>query len=208
MPNNLPEGNPIPKETLRCLYLDEKKSLAEIATVLGVSVHKVTYWMQRYQIPRRKRFEANYLKHNPNGEPFVIKTELTIEEDKLKSLALGLYWGEGDKATSHAVRVTNSDPGVINKFHEFLLTICQARPDKIGYYLLTFKDNDVNKAKRYWANSLGIHPDNIRTCKPVHSLGKGTYRKISKFGVMTIGFFNTHLKNWIMAELGKLGLVR
>lgn len=208
MPNNLPKGNPIPEIILQRLYLDEKKSLAEIASTLDVSVHKVTYWMWKYKITTRSISEAVYLKHNPGGEPFKIKADLTLEEEKLKSLSLGLYWGEGNKTSSHAVRVTNSDPGVINKFHEFLLNICQVRTDKIGYYLQTFKDNDMDKARHYWASNLKIDPNQIRTGKPVHSLGKGTYKKINRFGVMTIGFFNTHLKDWIMGELGKLGMVR
>lgn len=176
MPSNLPKYSPISENSLRELYLMQKKSLSEIAFILNVSVHKVRYWMEKYKIMTRCISDAAYLKHNPGGEPFKIKVDLTLEEEKSKSLALGLYWGEGNKVSSHAVRVTNSDPGVINRFYEFLLTICQVRPDKAG--------------------------------KPIHSLGKGTYRKISEHGVMTIGFFNTHLKTWIMRQLGELGMVR
>ena|SRR3989344_154979 len=208
MSSNLLKHSPISEISLRELYLMQKKSLSEIAFILNVSVHKVRYWMEKYKIMTRCISDAAYLKHNPGGEPFKIKVDLTLEEEKSKSLALGLYWGEGNKVSSHAVRVTNSDPGVINRFHEFLLTICQVRTDKIGYYLQTFKDNDVDNAKRYWANYLGINPEKILAGKPIHSLGKGTYKKICEHGVMTIGFFNTHLKAWIMRQLGELGMVR
>lgn len=208
MPNNLPKGNPIPESVLRKLYFDRKQSLSEVGKTLNVSVHKVRYWMGKNNIMSRCISDATYLKHNPEGEPYKIKVDLTLKEEKTKSLALGLYWGEGNKVSSHAVRVTNSDPGVINRFHEFLLTICQVKAEKIGYYLQTFKDNDVDRAKRYWANCLGINHEEILAGKPVHSLGKGTYKKVSEHGVMTIGFFNTHLKAWIMRQLGELGMVR
>jgi hypothetical protein len=164
--------------------------------------------MRKYKIVTRSISDAVYLYHNPEGEPFEIKTVLTLEEEKLRSLALGLFWGEGNKASSHAVRITNSDPGVIRQFHKFLIEICQVKVEKIGYYLQTFKDNDMNSAKRHWASCLSINPEKIHTCNPVHSLGKGTYRKINRFGVMTIAFSNTHLKTWILVELGKLGMVR
>ncbi|HAS69167.1 TPA: hypothetical protein DCS00_03320 [Candidatus Collierbacteria bacterium] len=194
------------KDELKELYIDKKQSLSEIAIKLGFKTHKVIYWMDKYGIVRRKRSEANYIKHNPDGEPFCIKTRLTRDEVKLKYLALGLYWGEGNKTTSYAVRVTNSDPGVIKQFMLYLRIICRAKEDKFGYYLQTFKDNDLVKARKYWGRMLGIDPDTIKTTKPIHSMGKGTYKKICKHGVMTVGFFNTHLKSYIMNELGKLGM--
>ncbi len=188
MPNNLPKGNPIPEDILRKLYIEQKKSLAGVASALSVSVHKVQYWMEKYEIMTRSISEAVYLKLNPDGEPFRVKLSLSLEEEKLKSMALGLYWGEGNKIARSGLRVTNSDPGVIKKFQEFLLSICQVRINKIGYYLQTFKDIDIDKAKHYWANSLSIDPNQIHTCKPVKSMGMGTYKKISEHGVMTIAF--------------------
>lgn len=197
----------IPTENeLRKLYIDRKQSLSEIANKLSFSVHKITYWMSAYQIPRRKQSEANYIKANPNGEPFCIKKRLTRDEVKLKYLALGLYWGEGNKTTNHAVRVTNSDPGVIKEFILYLRKICGAREDKIRFYLQTFKDNDLVVARKYWGEKLEIRSDIINTTKPIHSMGKGSYKKVCKYGVMTVGFFNTHLKTYIMKELGKLGM--
>ncbi|TRZ47854.1 hypothetical protein D4S03_10950 [bacterium] len=197
----------IPTESeLRELYVEKKLSLSEIATKLNFSVHKITYWMSSYKIPCRKRSEANYIKHNPDGEPFKIKTRLTRDEVKLKYMALGLYWGEGNKTTNYAVRVTNSDPGVIRQFMSYLIDICRIKEEKLGFYLQTFKDNDLVVARKYWGDSLGIDSQLIKTTKPIHSMGKGSYKKICKYGVMTIGFFNTHLKAYIMDELGKLGM--
>jgi len=197
----------IPTELeLRKLYLERKQSLSEISKTLGFKTHKIIYWMSKYGIARRRQSEANYIKANPDGEPFCIKRRLTRDEVKLKYLALGLYWGEGNKTTNYAIRVTNSDPGVIKQFMRYLKNICQVRENKLCFYLQTFKDNDLVVAREYWGEKLEILPEIIHTAKPIHSMGKGTYKKICKYGVMTIGFFNTHLKSYIMDELGKLGM--
>lgn len=197
----------IPTESeLRELYLVKKQSLSEIAKNLDLKTHKIIYWMDKYGISRRIRSEANYIKANPNGEPFCIKKRLTRDEIKLKYLALGLYWGEGNKTTNHAIRVTNSDPGVIKQFVRYLKIICQIREGKLCFYLQTFKDNDLVIAREFWGGMLDIEPSTIKTTNPIPSMGKGTYKKISKYGVMTVGFFNTHLKTYIMNELKKMGM--
>lgn len=197
----------IPTESeLRFMYQDEKLSLSEIGSFTSSKVHKILYWMDKYGIPRRNRTEANYLKHNPCGEPFEIKKKLTREEVKLKYLALGLYWGEGGKTVRHSVKIVNSDPGVIQIFVRYLIKICNVRLDKIHYYLQTFKDNDILEAKRFWAKELMISHDIIHTCSPVRSLGKGTYQNISKYGVMSAEVGNVHLKSYIMKEIAKLSI--
>lgn len=191
---------------LRDLYIRHKKSLSEIASITGFKIHKIIYWMDRYGIKRRVRSEANYIKANPDGEPFKIKKKLTRDEVKLKYLALGLYWGEGGKNEKLGVRIANSDPGVIREFYFYLVNICRVRKDKIHFYLQTFKDNDMVAAKEYWAEALTIPADRINTGTPVHSLGKGTYKRISKYGVITLGFFNTHLQSYIMKEIAKISI--
>lgn len=191
---------------LNYLYLEKKLSLSEIADYTGFKTHKIIYWMDKFGIKRRIRSEANYIKANPKGEPFTVKNRLTRDEAKLKYLALGLYWGEGGKAANYGVRITNSDPGVIKVFLEYLRKICRAKEDKIHFYLQTFKDNDIEIAKGYWSEQLKVGPKRINTGTPIPSMGKGTYKKISTYGVMSLGFFNSHLQSYILNELGKLGM--
>lgn len=196
---------PISKQTLEDLYQSKLKSLSEISELSGISIHKVIYWMDKYQIDRRKRSEANYLKHNPFGNPFSIKKRLNLNEIKLKYLALGLYWGEGTKTNRQQIRITNSDPKLLLHFRDFLITICQVNPLKIHYYLQTFKDIPIDKANKYWSNNLNISPALIKCSKPIPPQGKGTYRNISKFGVLTIQVSNIYLREYLFTELKKIG---
>ncbi len=168
------------------------------------SVHKVVYWMRRYKIARRTRSEANYLKYNPNGDPFNIKTELNSEEQFLKGLGMGIYWGEGAKTSDHSLRVANTDVGIIRAFRYFLLTICGLKRDKISYSLICFNDINPKLARNYWSKELGILPEKFGKITVIPKQGKGTYKRKSLFGVCTIQASNIKLRNWMMGELDLL----
>ncbi len=98
--------------------------MKQLADKLNCSEHKIVYWMDKYKINRRNRSDALYVRLNPAGDPFQIKTILTSEECKLYGLGLGIYWGEGEKNTKHQLRVANTDPDVIQVFAKFLTEIC------------------------------------------------------------------------------------
>ncbi len=193
------------KEDLQKLYISGM-SMPKIAKKLKCSPHKIVYWMKQYNIDRRTRSEATYLVNNPKGDPFNLEdiNNLSKEDMFLFGLNIGLYWGEGDKTTKHAIRVTNSDPYVIIRFRDFLLNICKLESTKIRYYLICFNDIDPNAAKKYWSNLLQISPDKFGKIVEIPTQGKGTYNKKSKYGVCTIYAGNMKLKSWILNEIEKL----
>jgi len=194
---------PISQEQLSTLYASGK-SMMDISKHLECSVHKVVYWMSKYGIKRRSFSEAVYLAENPNGDPFQIKTLLSPEEKFLYGLALGIYWGEGEKISRGHVRVTNSDPYVILSFRKFLNTICRVDPSRIHYYLICFNDSVIDDVSSFWARMLEISKDKFGKIVQIKPQGKGTYKKKSKYGVCTIDVTNTKLKLWVMQELEKL----
>ncbi len=201
--NNLrkSQGPPIPKNQLIKLYQDGASS-PEIAKKLNVLPNKIDYWLRKFQVPKRSISEAIYLKHNPNGNPFSIKGNLTPEEKQLLGLGLGIYWGEGDKASKHKVGVSNSDPRLIVKFIEFLIKICQVNTNKLKFSLLAFNDIDPERALKYWCRKLNISEDKFSKTTIISPQGKGTYKKKSKYGVCMVAFNNIKLKEWIISQLG------
>ena len=56
--------NMISRQKLEKLYRSNF-SMMEIAEKTHLSYHQVVYWMKNYNISRRTRSEANYLKYNP-----------------------------------------------------------------------------------------------------------------------------------------------
>jgi len=179
-------------------------SMGQIAKELHYCPHTIVYWMRKHHIERRSRSDAAYIQANPKGNPFHITYPKTANEHFLYGLGLGIYWGEGTKATNFAVRVTNSDPGIIRTFRTFLHTICHVDTTRIRYSIVTFNDSSPNAAKSYWAKELEISPDKFGKIVQIPTQGKGTYKRKSLFGICTITVSNTKLKTWIMDELKKI----
>lgn len=188
------------QDKIKTLY-DSGKSMMEISLLMNCSVHKVVYWLEKIGVKRRTRSDALYLKLNPDGDPFTIKTQLTNEELLLFGLGLGIYWGEGEKVSKGAVRVTNTDPKIIKVFKQFLLQICQLRPEKISYGIISFNDIDPKEVAKYWAKQLETSESKFGKIVTIPSQGKGTYKKKSQFGVCILIVSNIKLKDWIMSQL-------
>jgi len=177
------------------LYLEEKKSTFDIAALLHCSENKINYWLKKFGISKRSISEAIYLKKNPNGDPFVFRMPKTREEAILFGMGIGLYWGEGTKANGNTVRLGNSDPKLIRKFMDFLVTFFAVDERDFRYHLHIFTDIDIKKACQFWMDELGIEENQFY--KPtITRTGKlGTYRHKSEYGVLTIYYGNIKLRN-------------
>ncbi len=190
----------IQKERLEKLY-KSGFSMMDISKRLGKSHSEVIYWMDKYDLLRRSRSEATYIKRNPNGDPFRIKNNLSPKEIELKGLGLGLFWGEGNKRYGSGVRLGNTDYRLIRKFIDFLTKICGVSKDKLRFNLQVFNDSDPKKALRFWIDKLRVNLNQFGKITIIPPMGKGTYKKKSKYGVLTVGCYNTKLKKWIDKEI-------
>jgi len=187
----------VDKNLLTELYINGKKSSAEIAEIFGCSQHKVNYWINKQGIPKRSISEAIYQKRNPAGDPFNIKPVRNTVDAQFFGLGLGLYWGEGNKRNKHSIRLGNTDPLIIRKFTKFLVELLGVNKKRLRFGLQIFTDTPENAALHYWLKELkefGINRSQFfkPTITPSGSIG--TYKEKSKFGVMTVHFSNTKLK--------------
>ncbi len=187
----------ISRGKLKNLYINRKKSAEEIAKTLACSPRTVRYWMSKYNIPTRTISEAIYIKHNPDGDPFKFKKPRTLDEAQLFGLGLGLYWGEGTKADAHSVRLGNTDPDLIRTFMNFLIRAFGLKKEDFKFWLQIFSDIDTNEALKFWIRKLRIKPRQITKPTITRSGSLGTYRKKSKYGVITVYYHNTKLRKLI-----------
>lgn len=183
------------KEALESLYIVQGKSMQEIATLSSCSLHKVQYWMDKFDIQRRSISDAVYQKNNPDGDPFTIVKPQNIQEAILFGIGIGLYWGEGTKANKSSVRLGNTDPALISRFIEFLEKFFGIRKLDMRFGLQIFTDLNVEEAVNFWIKSLKINRSQFM--KPVITLSirKGTYKKKSQNGVLTVYYHNKHLRD-------------
>jgi hypothetical protein len=177
------------------------RSAAEIGESLGIPWRRVIYLMDKYNIKRRTLSEAIYCKHNPGGDPFSIKENLSSVEERLKILALGLYLNEGSKSNSISVRLSNSNPTLVNIFIKFLKIICGVRSQKIKFLLTLHHDTQLEQAQQYWSRQLDIPLAQLNKSAVVNQQGNGTYKKKAAYGALTVCVHNMKLRkiiqNWV-----------
>lgn len=173
----------------------------EIAARLGCSHNQVVYWMGKYGIKRRTISEAVYQRRNPDGDPFAIQPIDTLEKAELFGLGIGLYWGEGTKASKYAVRLGNTDPALLRTFIRFLVELFDVKPASLKYGLQIFTDIDENEAINYWCTELCADTSQFYKIHRTISGSIGTYRYKSRYGVVTVYFHNKKLRDIIVGLL-------
>lgn len=190
------------KEILDELYINKKLSSSMIASRLKCSENKVNYWLEKYAIPKRSISDAMYIKYNPKGDPFVIKEPKTIDEAILYGLGIGLYWGEGNKKNKNSIRLGNTDPQLVKKFIEFLEKSFNVKRSKLKFWIQIFSDISPKKSLKFWQKELNVLPSQFGKVTVTQSRGVGTYKNKMKYGVLTVYFNNTKLRD-IMCKLIK-----
>jgi len=160
--------------------------------------------MDKYNLKRRSRSEATYVKRNPTGNPFTKRKGLNHQQIFLKALGLGFYWGEGTKADKYNVRICNSDPKFIQIFLRFLKEIYQIKEKRLRFALHLFDDIDPDKAINYWCKELHLNKRNFLKTQIIKLNRKGTYIKKSKYGVLTLIFYNKKLRDIINKEIEEI----
>ena len=186
---------------LKKLYIEKKLSVMEISIMLGCSLHKVSYWMDKYSIERRSISQAIYNKNNPNGDPFSVQPIDTIDKAKLFGMGVGLYWGEGTKANKYAVRLGNTDPKLLNMFIRFLTELFLVNKDDLRFGLQIFTDINPKTAVNYWINELGVDKSQFYKIHTTISGSIGTYRNKSQYGVVTIYYHKKRLRDILVKLL-------
>jgi len=190
------------KFELADLYIKKGYSAARIAKYLSCSENTINYWLKKHSIPKRNISDAIYLKCNPDGDPFRFSNPNTLEGAKLLGMGIGLYWGEGSKTDKNSIRLGNTDPGLINKYIEFLVKICQVNPNKLRFGLQIFSDIDPRVALNYWVKIVGFpRKQFLPKVIVTPTRGIGSYKKKSEYGVLTVYFHNKKLKNLLMSML-------
>jgi hypothetical protein len=192
------------KKLLVQWYLNDKKSVHEIADILQCSESGINYWLQKFSISKRSISEAAYTKHNPKGDPFISQKPQTNRESFLFGLGLGLYWGEGTKRNLGQVRLGNTDPYLVRAFLLFLRKSYGVDNTKLRFAVQIFTDMNQKKEEKFWQKFLNVNAKQFYKTINTRSGSIGTYREKSKHGVLTVYFGNKKLRDILIGEIEKL----
>lgn len=138
--------------------------------------------LQAYEEARKEaREDLEVLKYNP-----------------LFIAGLMLYWGEGDKASKHQVRLANTDPDLIRLFVVFVRDVCNVPIQKIGISILTYPDIDDVANRAYWSEISGISQEKF--LKSILIQGRHKTKRLGH-GVCSVfissAYFKVKMLEWL-----------
>jgi hypothetical protein len=180
------------------LYINKKKSAAQIGFILNIKERKVHLLLKKYKIQKRTISEAIYVLKNPEGDPFLFKKPKNTQEYFLFGLGLGLYWGEGLKVGKNGLRLTNSDPKMIIKFIEFLESVFSVNKANLRFSLQVFEDISIEESLGYWSNILNVEARQFYKTIVSKVRGEGSYKNKSKHGIVILYLNNIKIKKLIL----------
>lgn len=132
--------------------------------------------------------------------------EARQEFDHLKFYPLfitgvSLYWGEGDRATEHQVKIVNTDPKMIRLFVYFLQKVCNVPQERIRAYILLYPDLAEKECRTFWINESTLPSVNFGKSTVIQ--GRHKTRRL-RHGVCTVGVSSKYLKQKMLVWLDLL----
>lgn len=186
-------------------YCDEKFSAKQIADLLNISVSKVNYYLRKHNIQKRDISTAvrSLYITKFNKKEFKLRKNLSYKDELLKITGTMLYWGEGTKKGG-TVGFSNSDPDMIKLYLKFLRRICGISEKRMKVLLHYYPDHDKNELIKYWSKITKL-PTSQFTKPYVHKPKKGTYKKYSSHGTISLRYADSKLLDiincWIKNEI-------
>ncbi len=114
---------------------------------------------------------------------------------------ISLYWGEGDRATAHQVKIANIDPKMIRLFVYFLRKVCNVPLERIRAYVLLYPDLSESGCRAFWIKESHLPPGNFN--KSIVIQGRHKTRRV-RYGVCTVGVSSRYLKQKMLVWLNLL----
>jgi len=176
-------------------------SAQQISDHLGIGCSKVRYALDKQRVARRDHSFASKMLHLTKfgKKQCNVKENLTEEEEHLRIAGTMLYWGEGTKS-GNSVVFSNSDPQMIKMFLRFLRELCGIEKTRLRILLHTYENQDEDQLKSFWSDLTNI-PTSQFSKTFCHTKTKGTYKKISLYGTVSLRYSDKELlniiNNWI-----------
>lgn len=138
----------VSKSTLSLWLREYPLSEKRIQQLQGRSGKRIESFRKTMQRKRDDRLKKVYLEEK--------KILLPLTKRELYLTGLFLYWGEGLKASSAMVSVSNSDPQVMKFFVYWLTKILDIPKSILRVRLHLYKDMDIDRKTMFWSKKLKI----------------------------------------------------
>ncbi len=149
-------------------------SARQVAEHFQVSIGAVYYVLRHKNIDRRLIKESNQILYEAKPLSYVLKENLSRQEQDLKLAAVMLYWAEGYKISKSTIDFANSDPAMAALFIRFLRQICGVDESKIRCSLYCYEGQNIEELTDFWSKLLSVSED--RFTKPYIKIGDSGVR--------------------------------
>ncbi len=192
------------------LRTKHQMTLDDIVERLALPKTTVYYWIKDLPIPwTEKQTEAMRKKADKIREKHAaLRAEAYqrgVEElpELLQDVTFRdfvvMYMGEGSKRDRNSVALVNSDPLIVKLAHKWMRKL--STNPRFRYTLQYHADHDVEELKVYWANELGIEPENIIPVRKSNSneLSGRQFRSVHGLLAVHVGdtYFRARLEAWM-----------
>ena len=161
------------REMALTLRKEQYMSYSQIKNILNVSKSSLSLWLKDYPLSKErinelrgnneKRIEryreAMRKKKEERLRKFYSEQRKIIFPFSKRDLfiaGLFLYWGEGQKAISKEVSVSNTDPAVIVFFLKWVEKAFNIPKSKLTFTMHFYEDMNSKKETAFWAKTLGV----------------------------------------------------
>lgn len=143
----------------------ESRTLADIATELGVSKSSVSVWVRDVPFTQSKRRTG--ARRRPHAQQVAKVAEIerldaegrtrvgTLSDDAFFAAGIALYAGEGAK-TDGRVQFANTDAGMMRFFCAWLRRIFEIDESRLRASVYLHQGLDIDAAERHWSAVTGI----------------------------------------------------
>lgn len=199
-------------------------SIVEIERQLGVPRSSVHSWVKDIKLTKRQKRELEQ-----NSRATLVKGSLRKRRERLERRAsfmeegerligsvsdrdllimgAALYWGEGHKSQKQ-VRLSNSDPGIINVFVRWLIECFDVNIAKLTVRLHIPEGFDEDEEKEFWITETGIAKDQFGKTTFAKNASPNKKIKADYHGVLHVDVYDTNLFYKIEGMLEALGKKR
>lgn len=190
-----PRYDAITKDVLLDLYTVQKKSIREIAMLLGFSTHKISYWLLKYNIQVRNKSDAIYVRKNEKKNHFVTRPLNVHDPEFLFGVGCGAYWSNGRVSEkTRSFELSGVDPRLLRICINFIERVFGIKKSEIRISIRIKEGNNIRDAIKYWTRELEVPRSQFQKKTVVfRNIGKSEKRNIP-YGVATIRVHDKRFK--------------
>jgi predicted transcriptional regulator len=168
------EMKTVERNQARRMRRDERRSIKEIARLLGVSTSSVSHWVRDVELTdaqhsalqaRNRLHERQRLARAAMAAKARARRVAAQQEGRRRARSLGrryvagcmLYWAEGSRNRNRIV-FTNSDPAMAQFFVEFIREFFDIDRERVRLTCNLFADHEARQQEieNFWLRTLGL----------------------------------------------------